>query len=410
MYASNEIPGFLCVQVPEEITNASWIEKGVLSKGVRGFLSSKTNQSQYVQPLHESARVFADRGILDESGTGILIVGEQGLVSRKFVVLLLEAKRSNIKKPSAVSFWSKDYSPHDLVRLILKHGLGRALATDFKEPDLDYIEHLKVDSSEGRVKEAFSLKIPKGRFNPSSWIQKCLEDEIDDSDDVLFRYGKLQKIPVFSLLYSSWFNSFDLLEQQQRGVASILIIRKKQIEVVLWDRPRHIATFAVFSGTDLETITSNYLLPMWALPTDRIDPPVRTRDVVVKLASDSPKETKKVEKTKDHSLPAAPSSSIDAERLEESIRAIRKVLDNVSVENLISRIESVERGLGDLQRLVDQNKTQSIESKSIGLSERTEADAILNRLKDVVDSMENLSARLSDLEKRARKAQKVKKG
>ncbi|MHA1936005.1 MAG: hypothetical protein ACW97A_12040, partial [Candidatus Thorarchaeota archaeon] len=117
MYASNEIPGFLCVQVPEEITNVSWIEKGVLFKGVRGSLSSKTNQSQYVRPLHESTRVFADRRILDESGTGILIVGEQGLVSRKFIVLLLDAKESGIKQPSVVSFWSKDYSPHDLIRL-----------------------------------------------------------------------------------------------------------------------------------------------------------------------------------------------------------------------------------------------------------------------------------------------------
>ncbi|MHA2083969.1 MAG: hypothetical protein ACXAEB_02160 [Candidatus Thorarchaeota archaeon] len=410
MYASNEIPGFLCVQVPEEITNASWIEKGVLFKGVRGSLSSKANQSQYVRPLHESTRVFADRRILDESGTGILIVGEQGLVSRKFIVLLLDAKESGIKQPSVVSFWSKDYSPHDLIRLILKHGLGRALSTDFKEPDLDYIEHLKVDSSEGKVREAFSVKIPKGRFNPSSWIQKCLEDETDDSDEVLFRYGKLQKIPVFSLLYSSWFNSFDLLEQQKRGVASILIVRKNQIEVVLWDRPRNIATFIVFSGTDLEKITSNYLLPMWALPTDRMDPPVRTRDVVVSLASDSPKDTKKAKKVKDQPPSTVSSSILDIDRLEEPIRAIRKILDNVSVDELLSRIESVERGIGDLQRLIDKNETQRLESKSPGLSERPETDAILSRLRDVVDSMENLSVRLSDLEKRVQKVQKVKKG
>ena len=147
---------------------------------------------------------------------------------------------------------------------------------------------------------------------------------------------------------------------------------------------------------------------MWALPTDRLDPPVRTRDVVVSLASDTPKNTKKAEKVKDHLQSTAPSSILDLERLEESIRAIRKIMDNVSVDNLLSRIESVERGIGDLQRLIDQNETQRIEPKSPGLSERTETDAILSRLKDVVDSMENLSVRLSDLEKRVQKVQKVK--
>ena len=397
MYGSSEILGYLISQLPETGLKSGWVEEGLLIKGLQESSSSKFNQETYFEPTHEAIHLMADRAMDAPGRTGIFILGEQGLNSSKLVIVLSDDDRAPGRAKLATTIWLRDYTPHDLIRLVLKHLLEESLSSEFEEPNLDYIEQLRIDAIEWDAAEVISLSIPGRKFNTSPWIKQAIKHP-DEEYGIALRCGKLKQIPAFALLYSRWLIDLPVFEDLNQGVAAIILRKEDNVELAIWDSSRELATFAILLDTDLEEITRKFLVPAWYQIGDRIEPPTRTREVVVSKPSVGIFEGMK----QSFSLKEPP-TRIASEEERRAAAALTKLVDDLRirmekfpVEDILQRLEMVETQA----KILAEHLESEMMTGEFGGNEGAAVGMLRNKLGHMLDRLESLSARLEKLEER----------
>ncbi len=398
MYSSSEVLGYLISQLPEKGLKSGWVEEGLLVKGLQESSSSKFNQENYIEPTQEAVHLMADRAMDAPGRTGIFILGEPGLDSPKLVVVLSDDPRAPGRAKLVTTIWLRDYTPHDLIRLVLKYLLREQLSPVFEEPNLDYIEQLRIDAIEWEAAEAISLSIPGRKFNTSIWIKQAIQHP-DDDYQIALRFGKLRQIPAFALLFSRWLIDLPIFEDLNNGIAAAIFRKEDSVELAIWDNPRELATFAVLLDTDVEDITRKFLVPAWFESGDRIQPPIRTREVVVGKPSRSIVEGVK----QSFSLKEPPMPVISeeerraAEALTKLVDDLRTRMEKFPVEDIIQRLEMVE----NQSQILGEHLSSEMMTGEFSGDESIAVGMLQNKLGHMLDKLEELTERIENIEKRA---------
>ncbi|MFX1602958.1 MAG: hypothetical protein ACFFCK_05685 [Promethearchaeota archaeon] len=402
LQTSGNFLGYLCSRLPDTGLKTGWVERGLTAKGLTGTLKTKSNQERYIVPTDQAVRLMSDRAMDTPRRSGLLITGDQGLVEDKLVVFLGDLKESPSGGKQVVTFWSKGYSPHDLVRFVIKHGLRESISAEFQEPNVDYVEQLRADFSDKMVLEGICLRIPAGKFNPATWIRDSVKGLKAPSEKVPFHSDKMKQIPAFALLFSRWLMDMDLYQSLKKGVSSCLFVKEDALEVAIWDSPRRLATFAIFVKTPLEEVARKYLLPAWLAKDQRIEPPTKTREVVVS----SPKtDTPSVKPTKKGVEPPADVQAQESGMMGilEQIDGLEKRLEDVPLEDLLRRLDSVETRARKLVEVFSDLRKIVGHQELVEPGDKASLSLVQENLHEIVGRLESLGSRLEDIEKRASK-------
>ncbi|MFW9888165.1 MAG: hypothetical protein ACFFER_08290, partial [Candidatus Thorarchaeota archaeon] len=325
------------------------------------------------------------------------ILGEPGLDSSKLVVVLSDDEHGRGRVKLVTTIWLRDYSPHDIIRLVLKYILGEKLSPEFEEPHLDYVEQLRIDAIEWEAAEVLSLSIPGRKFNTSIWIKQAIEQP-EEEYSIALRCGKLKQIPAFALLFSRWLIDMPIFEDLNLGVAAAILRKEDSVELAIWDNPRELATFAILLDRDLEDITRKFLVPAWFERGDRIHPPIRTREVVVSKSGGILEGVKK-----SFSLPEPVTSTISdeekraAQNLTRLVDELRERMEKFPVEEIIERLEVIE----NQSTLLAQQLNSAMMTGDFGGDEGAAVGMLRNKLGHLLDRLEDLSERLGNIEERA---------
>lgn len=394
LYGSEELQGYICSVLPPEGLRTGWLEQGLTLKSLKSSLSTKANQSRYVRPTESVIRLMCDRAMDSPKNFGISIMGRSGLSAEKMFVLISD---STAKKGSkwATSFWSKSDAPLNLVRIVNKSLAGPTPTMEIDEPNIDYVEQLKEDSSDGAVEEAIVLKIPKSLSNEATWLKNALSKTDETSDDLLFSYGTINESPAFGLLFSKALSNLEFPTPAKSLVFASILVKHRVVEVVLWDSPRAIASFILFKKMSPESIAWKYLLPLWATSDDRLE--VSARGMHEMADSQDASETVL------ESEAISPPLDKEIKLLHSRIADIDASLSKVNPEKLSKQIDLLEKRsesirlaidrIGELEKAVDMASTQDS-------PDFASLDLLQNRLQAIMDRMELLGEKLSALEKR----------
>ncbi len=369
LYHSGEISSYIHSNLPSGPLKTGWIEKGLLSKGMKGQLRDKRNQESLVIPADRFARLTRD---MSNAGTvNIVLIGSKGLRENKFTAMVFD----NEGAQSLIAFQIQKHTPTEIVRLLLQ-GLGKEVSTKLEDPNLDYVEQMRMDKAERIVKDALVLSLPKEIVKISEWIKATLQEE--SSSSILLREGTSQELVVFSALLSRWVNGLELFREMRSAIAACAFVKGGSMDVCYWDSSQKIASFATIASVNIEEISRKYFIPLWMVPGDSLKPTSKKIEVVleprpIKERKKTPVETKRKR------------SEVGV----EDIESLRRRLDDLSISDLDTRLKTLE---SDAKRGPE---TPSAEKGSF--------DALQNRLADNIDRIEALSKRLVELEKRIRK-------
>ncbi|MFW9927536.1 MAG: hypothetical protein ACFFDM_12355, partial [Candidatus Thorarchaeota archaeon] len=267
----------------------------------------------------------------------------------------------------------QNQSPLEIIRFLLEYGLGKNVSESFDEPNLDYVEQLRMDVEEKLVRDVLALSLPKGSTKLTEWIKAIVQE--GSSDDLLIRHGSSKNIPVFSALLTRWITGLELFRGIRSAIAACVFVKDGRVDVCFWDSPQRIATFASINGIGPEEISRKYLVPMWIGPGDSFQSPKKKREVV--LESRVSKDRKK------SVIHSVDQSSDDIRR---SIESLRSRLDKLHVSDLETRLDALE----------------SV-STATSVIEKGSLDALQSRLAENIDRIEMLSTRLAELEQRIKK-------
>ncbi|MBD3406402.1 MAG: hypothetical protein GF411_09850 [Candidatus Lokiarchaeota archaeon] len=384
LYLSEEISGYICSKLSDSSVNPGWVESGLILKGFEGLLKDESIQQEYVIPTEQSINLMIDRGMDLVNKTGLIIVGSQGIISEKLAILFTDDKKKPNRK-LAIAFRLEGYTPQDIGRLISKYELEIPLMSEFHEPNIDYIEQLKIDVGNGYVTDAFALSMPRGKINPTKWIQESLEEK---SDDVIFRTNKLEMSPIFALLFSSWILDFKAYQELKKGIIAAVFMQESHNEMIIWDSSRKYAIFAVINDISLEEITHRYLLSSWLSTKEKMKPPSKTKEVVL--------ETETVD------TPTRPIVSAKRDKTSTKEHVIQERIDAISTK--IEKLEAAEmsRRLGIIEKNLEELKASEESHDAISLSPdiTTMIDVFRKRIDSVVMRLERLVERLDDTERR----------
>ena len=367
LYHSGQISGYIHSKLTDGSLKTGWIEHGLLSKGMKGNLRDKNNQESLVIPADRFARLARDLAGLED--TALVIIGSKGLTARKFAAMVFGRQESQ----SLIAFQIQKTSPYDIIRFLLHNVLGKKATQHFEEPNLDYIEQLRMDASEGELDEMIVLSLPKKQVKMSEWMKEALLSPSSESVEV--QHGTSNTMPKFAALLTRWLTGLELFKSTPSSIAAMVFIGQKTMNACFWDQPQRKVAFTTFNREDLEGLSRKYLTPLWIIPGESVESPRPTREVTVEprkvvASSKKPSPIDRLEKT---ILP----STKDAE----------KTLANLS------------RRLDSLESQIKSSKTDS----GVTLKDRGTMDILQSRLSENIERIESISKRLIDLEKRIRK-------
>ncbi len=369
LFHSGDVKSYIHSKLPEESLKTGWIEKGLLSKGMKGQLRDKHNQESLVIPADRFARLTRDM-----SGAGpanIVVIGSKGLIESKFAAIIYEFEGSQ----SLIAFQIQNHTPLEIVQLLLQ-GLGKRVSSNLDEPNLDYVEQLRMDAAERIVNDALVLSLPKEIAKISEWIKATIQEK--SSDRILLRHGTSKDLVIFSALLTRWINGLELFRELRSSIVACVFVKDKEMDVCFWDSSQKIASFATFASVNIEELSRKYLLPLWMVPGDSLEPQPKKREVVLEHRSSKRgktlSETKKTKKSVE---------------VDDTIGSLKRRLDSVSIPDLETQLESIE------SRIQTSQDTPSLDKGSL--------DALQSRLSDNIDRIESLANRLGELEKRIKK-------
>ncbi len=377
MYANDEVLGYLSNRLSGDKLKAGWIETGLVSKGIKGDLVNKENQEGYVIPLSTTIRAVIDRDIKYPDDAGILILGEPGLLCEKFVVVFKNESDDDKLIRNISAFWIKGYTPNEITRLFLKHELGSGLLSTFDEPGVDYIEYLRDQISSGILEEAFSLVIPSNWRKSRNWISDLLKE--DSSESMLLIQDWSKNTVSLAYLLSNWIKDMSEQLKIEKLVGACFFIRGNISEGFFWDGPREIMTCSQFNTPDIEQIAMNILLPLW----DTSGAPIHS------TTSDDDSDIKSKDTIHGESIP--PSPPLLPQEFEEIAHRARGLVGKIDIDDTFRRIERIEAILGELEYARDQEDEKTTVPHP---------DLMESRIKEALDSLEEITNRLEELEKR----------
>jgi len=364
LFHSGDIIGYIHSNLPVDSLTTGWIEKGLLSKGVKGQLRDKHNQESLVIPSDRFSRLTKD--MPDAGYANIVIIGTKGLRENKFAAMVYE----NEGIQSLIAFQTKNKTPLEIIQLFLQ-ALGRPTSDKREEPNLDYVEQLRIDAGERIVNDAMVLSLPKEISKISEWIKATIQEE--SSSSILLRHRSSKDLPVFSALLTRWVTGLELFRETRSAITACLFVKKKEMDVCFWDSSQRIVSFASIGSSNVEELGMKYLLPLWMVPGDSLEPP-KKREVVLE-----PRPVKKQHVKVEESSPG----------VEDTIRALRRRLDEVSISDLESQLKSIEERIQSIPDAPSLDK--------VGF------ETLQSRLAENIDRIETLAKRLVELEKRINK-------
>ena len=367
LYHSGQISGYIHSKLTDGSLKTGWIEQGLLSKGMKGNLRDKNNQESLVIPADRFARLARDLGGLEDAA--LVIIGSKGLTTSKFTAMVFWRQESQ----SLIAFQIQKTSPHDIVRFLLQNVLGSKVDPHFEEPNLDYVEQLRMDASEGELDEMIVLSLPKKQTKISEWMKEELLSPSSESIEV--QHGTSNAIPKFAALVTRWLTGLELFKNTPSSIAAMVFIGKKTMNACFWDQPQRKVAFSTFNREDLEGLSRKYLTPLWIVPGDSVESSIPTREVIVEprkvvASSKKPSSIDRPEK------PVLPSTK-DAEK---------------TLANLSRRLDSLESQI-----------TSSKKDTGVTKKDRGSLDVLHSRLSNNIERIESISKRLIDLEKRIKK-------
>ncbi|PNX50336.1 MAG: hypothetical protein BV458_13405 [Thermoplasmata archaeon M9B2D] len=363
LYNSGEITGFISARMPSEKLTTGWMEHGLLQKALTGKLQDKKNQEHLIIPADRFARLTRDLEGTTDSFVGLLIIGHRGLKKPKFYVLIYRAPDDNSESMTTVAFWTKTLSPSDIIHSIARRTFGQSTSSKKSEPDFDYIEQIRIDVSMGLVQDLLSLRVKKGKHNTANWIRDAIMS-VESHDEVIAYAGKMERISRSALLFSRWITTLELFKENEENIAAILMKFENRMDSCFWDGPRELATFATINGTDIQKVVDSYISSMWTDTEDIDMPRPRTPEVIIGKVKDSESSAKE---SKIESV--SKKSTITLNEIQERIVILEK------------KIHALDSTFKDQPGSVDQ---------SISM--------VQTRLADIIDRLESLAARLSELE------------
>ncbi len=337
---------------------------------MKGQLLDKHNQESLVIPADRFARLTRDMS--DSGSTSIAVFGPRGLDKQKFVAIVF----GKAKSQSLIAFQVQKQSPLEIIRFLLRHGLGKTVSKRYDEPNLDYVEQLRMDANQRLVNDMLVLSLPKGKVKMSEWIKVALQK--GSSDDIVIHHGNSKELSVFSVLLTRWVNGLELFRGMQSAIAACVFVKNDHMVVSLWDSPQRIAAFVSINGIDIEELSRKYLVPMWTAPGDSIQPLTPKREVVL----ESRVSTGRRKTTPDRKL-------------------IRTVDVQGNFESLSTRLDKLP--IAKLETRLDNLETQIMSKSGSSSHEKGGLEALQTRLSDNIDRIETLSKRLVELEKRIKK-------
>jgi hypothetical protein len=360
LYHSGQITGYVHSKLTDGPLKTGWIEQGLLSKGMKGKLRDKNNQESLLIPADRFARLARDRGEWDD--VAFVIIGAKGSISSKFVALVFGQQDSQ----TLIAFQIQKTSPHEIIRFLLRNVLGKKTSRSFEEPNLDYVEQLRNDVSKDEIDEMKVFSLPKKQVKMSEWMKDALLSPSSESIEI--QHGATNIIQKFAALVTRWLTGLELFKATSSGIAALVFMGRKSMDTCFWDQPQRIAAFTTFKHNNLESLSMNYLTPLWVVPGESVETQQPTREVTV--------EPRKVSES-----PKRPSS------LAHPTKDTQKVL-----ANLTKRLDSLETQL----------KSTKTDSVVTGKGRGT-MDVLQSRLSENVQRIEALSKRLGDIEKRLKK-------
>ncbi len=367
LYHSGQISGYIHSNLTEGSLKTGWIEQGLLSKGMKGNLRDKNNQESLVIPADRFARLARDLGGMEDAA--FVIIGSKGLTTRKFAAMVFRLQESQ----SLIAFQIQKTSPHDIVRFLLQNVLGKKVNPHFEEPNLDYVEQLRMDASEGELDEMIVLTLPKKQSKMSEWMKEALLSPSSESIEI--QHGTYNTIPKFAALVTRWLTGLELFKSTPSSIASMVFVGQKTMNACFWDQPQRKVAFTTFNRDDIEGLSRKYLTPLWIVPGESVESPKPTREVTVeprKVVASSKKPTH-IDRPEKPILP----STKDAEK---------------TLANLSRRLDSIESQI-----------TSSKIDTGVTMKDRGSLDVLHSRLSDNIERIESISKRLNDLEKRIKK-------
>ena len=367
LYHSGQISRYVHSKLADGSLKTGWIEQGLLSKGMKGKLSDKNNQESLVIPADRFARLARDLGEWED--TAIFIIGSKGSAASKFVAIVFRQQDSQ----SLIAFQIQKTSPHDIIRFLLQNALGKKVSQQFEEPNLDYVEKLRVDASEGEVDEMTVLSLPKKQAKISEWMKEALLSPSSESIEI--QHGTSNTIPKFAALVTRWLTGLELFKSTSSVIAAFVFIGQQSMDTCFWDQPQRIAAFTIFSHKNLESLSRNYLIPLWVVPGESVETPKPAREVTIEprkvgVSSKKPSSTERYEKP-------ILTSTVDAEK---------------TLANLSRRLDSLESKL-----------RSSTTGSEVSVKDHGTLDVLQSKLSENIERIESFSKRLNDLEKRIRK-------
>jgi hypothetical protein len=357
LYHSGQINGYIHSKMTEGPLKTGWIEQGLLTKGLKRKLRDKNNQESLLIPADRFARLTRDRSELMDAS--FVIIGSKGTTAPKFVAMVFGQQDSQ----TLIAFQIEKTSPYEIVRFLLHNALKKKATSHFEEPNIDYVEQLRLDVSEGMVDEMTVLSLPKKQMKISEWMKDALLSP--SSDSIQIQHGTSNQIPKFAALVTRWLTGLELFKATTNGIAALIFLGRKNMDACFWDQPQRIAAFTTFAHTNVESLAMNYLTPLWVVPGESIETPRPTREVTVEPRKATVPPKKPLTTTKE----------------------TQKVLTDLS-----RRLDSIETRL----------KASTTDSQVIDMNRGT-MDVLQSRLSENIERIEALSKRLADLEKRLKK-------
>ncbi len=357
LYHSGQINGYIHSKLTKGPLKTGWIEQGLLSKGMKGKLRDKNNQESLLIPADRFARLARDRRGWEDAA--FVIIGSKGSTAPKFVAMVFGQQDSQ----TLIAFRIEKTSPYDIVRFLLQNALKKKAIRHFEEPNIDYIEQLRLDVSEGKVDEMTVLSLPKKQVKISEWMKDALLSP--SSDSIQIQHGTSNQIPKFAALVTRWITGLELFKATTNGIAALIFLGRKKMDVCFWDQPQRIAAFTTFAHNNVESLAMNYLTPLWIVPGESVETPKPTREVTVEPRKATVPPKKPLTTTKE----------------------TQKVLTDLS-----RRLDSIETQL----------KSSTTDPQVIEMDRGT-MDVLQSRLSENIERIEALSKRLVELEKRLKK-------
>ncbi len=368
MLNSGSVTSFISVNIPTGKLKSGWIGQSLVQKGFSGKIEDKKNQEQLVIPLDRFVRLITEWIGSNSPQVGLLLLGQRGLTQPRFIAIVSNDDKKGTQS-QAIAFNSESLELDETIHQIALSISGKKNPHISREPNLDYIEELRDQTSSGSVSHLLALRLPNSVNKIIKLIESTPKGSADPSS-IIFEYGEPSDFLTLAPLVTKWLLGLNLFQKTSNSVAALFFIMKSNIWVCLWDSPQRTASFAMINATNIDDILMRYVYALWVAADD--------------LSSTSSK---------------SPNVTVRADRKRTSTSAAS---DHSKKSQRSPRGPELVEILDDLNRRVAQaeNQMRVIEESVNGSGNNNSLTVVTSKLTETIDRLESLAKKLDTLEKR----------